>query len=255
MRQISLRKFTKKKKDGFLNGKITSFLHFLTPQPPEGYKYLGTFNQKEMFTDGDGAYFFAWATYKPGEIGYMRENFATTLDDKGETCYLYKADENAPRGTKWLPASHMPIEAARIFLEITHTEIIRFDDLTADAAKATGAAGRSAVQQAKDIWDGELSRDQKHMRSGGNPWIQVVHFRTIPRPEEIVFAYTNDKISSYGCRIYTVRLADTEEIVAHGTARDCSQALGYSTTGGFYGLIKRIQSGNTKYTIEIKEPR
>lgn len=253
MRHVTPRNFHEKI-DGFLNGKTTAFIHFLAPQPPEGYQYCGAFNGKEMFSDGKGAYFFAKSIYTAGEVSYIREAFTAEQDENGTTSYLYMGDANASHEIKWSPPPYMPVEAARIFLEITRTEIIRFDDLTAEAARATGATGRKPVQQARDTWDSELKRSQAHMRTENNPWVQIVYFRTIPRPERPVSVYKEDKVADYGSRIYTIRLAATGEIVAHGTAKACLQPFGYSIRASFYSLVKSIKEGKTKYTVEIKEP-
>ena len=250
MRQLILRNFPSKK-DRIVNGEITAFLHYLNPQPPEGYFYCGDANRKEMFTNGDGSYFFTKKLYHPGEIIYIREGFAESTDDQGRPCYLYRADGNAPDDTQWKWATKMPYAAARFFLQITSTEIVRFSDLTGDAAKALGSTGKAPAQKAREEWDNEVYHKREYMKSDRDPWLQLVYFRTTTRPEP----EAAKKTKHISTRTYTVRLASTGEIVVSGTSRECAKALGCSTIGEFYDLAARILSGSEpKYTIKNNAP-
>lgn len=253
MRQLMLRNFPGKK-DGIMGGKITAFLHWLQPQPPEGYQHLGTFAGKEMFSDGAGAYFFPKGIYRPGEVVYVREGYYLGRDEHGELVFTYQADdkENDPNA-QWKPASYMPIEAARVFLEITGTEIIRFNDLSKEAARATGAKGRQPQQQAREQWDSDLSRYQGRMKSKLNPWMQVVYFRTIPRPEGLPEGVERVRdIDTY--YTYIIRNAKTGELVAEGNAKVCAMTMGYSDVATFNRLVHRISNGKCKkYTcVKVK---
>lgn len=249
MRQLILRNFSDKK-DGIMSGKITAFLHYLKPQPPEGYEYRGKFNDKEIFSDGDGAYFVPKGVFRPGEVVYIREGYRFYLDEKGKMVFIYLADdEEKDPSLNWKPGSYMPIEAARIFLELTRTEIMRLNDLSEEAARATGAEGNNPQQQAIEQWDSDLNRNQGRMRAKFNPWIQVVYFHTIPRPEGLPEGLERvlDIFTRYN---YIIRDAKTGEIVAEGDSKTCASIMGYSDDASFRALVKRIRDGKcTKYTF------
>lgn len=253
MRHMLLRAFAQKKAD-MDAGKISAFLHYLTPQPPEGYDYRGTINGKELFTDGQSSYFFAKSIYHPGEIIYIREEWAIDWDERGEPVYVYRAD-----GTKmphWKAGSYMPVEAARVWLEVTGAEIVQFGTISRAAAKALGASGRDYRAQVRDMWDRDLRKNQGKMASDQNPWLQLVCFRMIDRPEGIPSGI-NDRILAHATNFnqYTFRLADSGEMVAQGTAEQCAEAMGFSGTSRIYTLLAQIRAGeNTKYTAEVTLP-
>lgn len=87
----------------------------------------------KRLTDGNGREIMAaaCAPYKPGDILYVRETWATTPNGQD---YLYRADAdgNAVKDRsgnwhvpKWRPSIHMPAEAARIFLRVTAVRVER----------------------------------------------------------------------------------------------------------------------------------
>ena len=249
MRQLLIRNFNAKK-DGIATGEITAFLHCLNPQPPEGYEYRGQSNGRELFTDGDGSYFLAKAIFYPGETMYIRETYAER-NENGEMSYIYQADvsEN-DTFLQWRASTQMPIEAARMFLEVMRTEIIRLNDISRDAAKATGARGRNPQQQAREQWDRELTQAIIQERSETNPWVQVVYFRTIPRPADFP-PRVRSRRAFDGFNIYTVKDTETGETVASGNAKECALAMGYKSERDFYKLIGRIRDGKCKnYTYQ-----
>lgn len=251
MRQLIIRNLSAKK-EGIINGDITAFLFYLNPQPPAGYFHCGASENKEMFTDGNGSYFFVKKLYNPGDIIYLREEFVERTDDQGQTYYLYRADGNAPDVTKWNKSTKMPYDAARIFLEVIKTQIIRFDDLTPDAAKALGATGEEPVQQAREDWDNEVYRRREYMKSDRDPWLQLAFFRTSTREAAEAVKKPPKRIVK---RTYTIRRADTGEIVAAGAAAECAKTLGCSTLDEFYDLAARILSGREpQYTLKRITP-
>lgn len=259
-RQLLIRRFAEKM-PGIQSGSTTAFIHCLNPQPKSGYQYRGTaFNGEEIFSNDKSAYFFPRGIYKTGQILYVREDWAISQGEDGTLLFVYKAGwSGSDKLTNWKPASYMPANAARFFLMVESTEICRLGEITAKDARAAGAKGRGWKHSIQDMWDADLKKKERETISFQmNPWVQVVRFRRIERPidwpNEI-----SEKFLEHEKRykIYTIRLASTGDIIAKGTAAECSAQMGYKDKGRIYTLISHITSGiNKKYTMEIsQEPR
>lgn len=254
MRQLMFRRF-EEKKERIWRGEMTAFLHQLKPQPPGGYAYQGRYGGKEMFTDGGERYFFAKAIYSPGEVIYIREAWAIDWDDDGNPRYVYKADGRKSHFDQWKVASYMPIEAARIFLEVTEGRIMRMGDVPKELAKELGATGRDWREQLREIWSKERGKGRSDAGNDPDPWVQVVRFRRVERPEEAPGGI-NDRILQYGTSFnrYTIRLAATGELLAEGTAADCAKAMGFQNPHRIYTLLTQVSAGqNNKYTIQVSD--
>mgnify|MGYP005783613797 CR=1 FL=1 len=259
LRQYLPRKFAEKM-PGIEKGTITAFLYLLNPQPPEGYDYKGrSFNGEELFHDGESGYFFPKRIYREGEIIYIREEWAIEYDEAGEPRYAYKAGWPKGKPAQWRGASYMPIEAARFFLQAESTTICRIGEIAQEDAKALGAGGgRSWKKKLQEMWDGDLKKSEEAAFFHRNPWVQVVRFQRVERPEGIPEGI-NERILAHGSdyKSYIIRLAETGEVLASGTAKECAQAMGYQNIRRIYTLINHVTTGrNRKYTVEItSKPR
>lgn len=82
---------------------------------------------------------------KAGDLLWVRETWGTI--DGGQR-YVYRADEgwaaNAPEskemldGNCWRPSIHMPREASRLLLLLTHVDVRRVHDVTEEGARRAG---------------------------------------------------------------------------------------------------------------------
>lgn len=258
LRQILFRRFAEKA-PGIEKGTTTAFLHLLNPQPPEGYDHYGkAFNGEELFTNGAGAYFFPKRIYLTGETIYVREEWAIQYDEEGEPHYVYKAGWPEGKMAQWKAASYMPIEAARFFLQVESTSVCRISAVSQEDAKTLGAGGRSWRKNLQELWDGDLKKGEADVTFDRDPWVQVVRFQLVERPEGLPTGF-NERILAHGSDYnrYTIRLAETGELIAQGTAAECAKAMGYTTSRRIYVLLNQVASGkNRKYTIETtQEPR
>lgn len=258
MKQLLFRRFTEKA-PGIEKGTTTAFLRLLKPQPPEGFAYQGrAFNGVDLFTDGAGGYFFPKGTYRAGDIIYIREEWTIQHDDAGEPHYIYKAGHPEDQMVLWKQASYMPIEAARFFLEVQSTAVCRIGEIEQEDARAAGAAGRSWRRKLQELWDGDLKKTEADVAFNRDPWVEVVRFQLVERPEGLPTGF-NERILAHGSDYnrYTIRLAETGELIAQGTAAECAKAMGYTTSRRIYVLLNQVASGkNRKYTIETtQEPR
>lgn len=51
-------------------------------------------------------------------------------------------------------------------------------------------------------------------------------------------------------KYYTIYSAKTDEVVAHGTAADCTVQLEMASVNSFYAMVSRVMAGlNKKYII------
>jgi len=82
--------------------------------------------------------------FKPGDVLYVKETWATFTGGEGTSGYLYKADpafdnyEPRDSGWKWRSPTFMPQSAARIFLKVTNVTAERLQDISKDDAMKEG---------------------------------------------------------------------------------------------------------------------
>lgn len=89
---------------------------------------------------------------QPGDLLWVRENFAWGSDFYGPARAFYQADHVDCRGPqscedgfhKWKPSIHMPRAASRLTLELTAVRVQRLRDISEEDAIAEGC-GRSAA--------------------------------------------------------------------------------------------------------------
>ena len=232
-------------------GAITAFINVLNPQPPEGYRYGGrSFNGAELFTDGDGRYFFPARINRPGEILYVREEWGVEHGPDGEAYYIYRAGYPTDIPAVWRPAAYMPLEAVRFFLQVESTELMRLQDVGAEGAKAAGVRGRGGESDLRRFWAAEARKGEPDF--DGNPWVQVTRFHLIQKPEWVPEGRA-ERAEALDRRTkrYIVRYAETGEIAAQGTTADCAKAMGFRRSRGAHDLFTRIRNGKNKtYTLE-----
>ena len=182
----------------------------------------------------------AKAPYQKGDVLWVLETWSTRESDQchaqprnGEKCpyesceqpdgpcfpkeYIYKATDSLPEyGGKWHPSSHMPREAARIFLRVTDVRVERLQDMTEDDAFAEGYKGCPAEHTryfpeggaepcfnlgicpfqywycqhsdpegfGRDIWDKTIKpADRDRFGWEANPWVFAYTFEQINKEE------------------------------------------------------------------------
>jgi hypothetical protein len=130
--------------------------------------------------------------YQPGDILYVREKFNNTETDS----ILYAADKDfidfgckevdktllMESEIKWSPSTHMPKEAARIFLKVTEVRIERVQDITAQGIRDEGLTSMCvhvgdmeiAKQEFAILWDSIYK--SRGYGWDANPWIWVIKF-------------------------------------------------------------------------------
>lgn len=137
----------------------------------------------------------------PGDILYIRETWSPVFIRPRR--YLYKVEckdvENLP--IKWHQSSHMPKEAARIWLKVTGVRMERLQDVTEDGAKAEGAIDNrgfihspeneydriyTAREHFIKIWNSTIKKsDLDRYGWDANPYVFVIEFERCEKPEGI----------------------------------------------------------------------
>ena len=108
--------------------------------------------------------------------------------------YCYRADMENPLYDDdgflaiWHPSIHMPREAARLFLRVTHVEIARLQEMHAQDSLDEGVklhlesclAGDSPLAPFASLWDSTIKRsDLERYGWDANPWVWVIKFEQI----------------------------------------------------------------------------
>lgn len=75
---------------------------------------------------------------KPGDLLWVRESFAPTINLPIPYWYKASADEMACMMITWKPSIHMPKAAARIWLEVTGVRVERLQDISVEDAISEG---------------------------------------------------------------------------------------------------------------------
>ena len=99
----------------------------------------------------------------------------------------YRADRYDESCTPWRPSIHMPKEAARIFLRVTGGRVERLQEITEDEAIREGCiahGGNLAIDDFRAIWDSTIKKADLPLYGwDANPWVWVIEFERIERPE------------------------------------------------------------------------
>jgi hypothetical protein len=135
--------------------------------------------------------------YNKDDILWVRETWALVNVDENYAppCYVgesyhYKADndgiETCGAFEKWEPSTHMPREAARIFLKITDVRAERLQDITPKDVASEGirtACGglANAINKSAfaELWDKIYA--EKGFDWDKNPWVWVYEFEKISK--------------------------------------------------------------------------
>jgi len=139
-----------------------------------------------------------FAPYKPGDILWVRETWASHCDEcqhnqgtgyKDATCifvgdcerFTYKASDNVCPGGKWRPSIHMPREAARIFLKVKSVRMERLQDIMPDDVLKEGlidvGTEVNALDMFAELWDSIYAKSGYDWNV--NPWVWVVEFERL----------------------------------------------------------------------------
>jgi len=222
-----------------LDGRKSVTRRVMKPQPPEEVKIPYQINQCGRFdlwcSLGQRAWFEFRIPYQIGETLYVREPFreiygtiyiwenGTYIPFDDFDGYQYKADnsrcitkvtnsfcgpfddrlEDIGHG-KWLPSSHMPKEAARLFLRVTDVRVERLQGITPEQLRAEGVeifllpseckrmfnrfgAVRDFEQKKKEfagLWDSAIKKADLPLYGwDANPWVWVIEFNRISKDE------------------------------------------------------------------------
>ncbi len=149
------------------------------------------------------------APYKPGDVLWVRETWATVSSGIIEYRAKYKEPytgsteiDHIGKKITWRPSIHMPREAARIFLKVTNVRVERVQDITEEDARSEGVKDPYEYQSPEyyeqpslrgfeinksafaGCWDSIYSK-----RGYGwdtNPWVWVVKFERISKDEALL---------------------------------------------------------------------
>ena len=165
-----------------------------------------------------GSIQYARPPYQPGDILYVRE---TWTDECGK--YYYRADYDSdylePCDTlsggypascrnypgcegctatswriRWHPSIHMPKDAARIWLKVTDVRVERLQDITSEQIYREGTEveepfvlnGEEKRYAFSVLWDSTIKKsDLDRYGWEANPYVFVIEFSKIDKPEEV----------------------------------------------------------------------
>ena len=140
-------------------------------------------NIKVFYSDGIPA---NKPPYKTGDVLYVRETWATILNE-----YVYKYGYDDEAGSiqdgykliepKWKPSIHMPREAARLFLKVKDVRVERLRDMN-DSDLASEGFGDWV--RFISLWNSTIkSTDCDKYDWNANPWVWVIEFERCEKPE------------------------------------------------------------------------
>jgi len=139
----------------------------------------------------DRNYIKLYAPYKPGDMLWVRETFATWSRTYGSTPRIvYRADVDP--GDKidyeWFPSIHMPRDIARIYLRVKSVRAERVQEISpedcvaegCDADMLSGVGPEFTRGVFNGIWDSTIKKSDIPLYGwDANPWVWVVEFERI----------------------------------------------------------------------------
>lgn len=158
----------------FPNGDLREFPR---PDNPDAWWFRGRVykNLNSAMRSPQGV--LSLCKYKNGDILYVRETWqfipcidcgeyswgrcnhnAVIYEDKdsiNEGCFVYLADYPERERIAWRPSTHMPKEAARLFLRVTDVRVEHLQDITEEQARAEGAEPFCLSTDGEDVPDSE----------------------------------------------------------------------------------------------------
>nr|DAJ55953.1 MAG TPA: ASCH domain protein [Caudoviricetes sp.] len=131
--------------------------------------------------------------YQPGDILYVRETWKEA--PKGYYYYEDWQKDDIADVTKWKPSIRMPKEAARIWLCVTDVRVERLQEITAESALTEGADKYihangtlnedQTITSFIGIWNSTIKKsDLDRYGWDASPWVWVIEFVKIEKPEE-----------------------------------------------------------------------
>ncbi len=178
-----------------LDGRKTCTRRLVRFLPGENPQWTGYIRDGLMLYNGRNEPCIMKAPYQPGDILYVRE---TWCDDRQFTHdstpgrYFYKASESG--NFKWKPSTHMPKEAARIFLKVTDVRMERLQKITSEQICREGVEveyphvlnGEEKRYAFSTLWNSTIKKsDLDRYGWDANPYVFVIEFIRIDKPEEI----------------------------------------------------------------------
>ena len=129
--------------------------------------------------------------YLPGDILYVRETWAAWSRTEGTAPEIhYKADGESLQGVKWRPSTHMPREAARLFLRVKDVRVERLRPMGLDDFEEEGVSTIAGLWDTTamfaDLWDNTIKKSEIPIYGwDANPWVWVIEFERISREEAV----------------------------------------------------------------------
>lgn len=145
--------------------------------------------------------------YRRGDILYVRETWSflpcvecmdegpacsedpVVYDDgdiESEGCFIYKASHPRPEKVSWKPSTHMPKQAARIWLKVIDVRVEQLQDIGALDCQGEGIdISKNAIfKRFSILWDSTV-KEKDIYRYGwkSNPWVWVIEFEKCEKPE------------------------------------------------------------------------
>lgn len=134
---------------------------------------------------------------QPGDVLWVRESFIDANDypchnwhenPEENNRYDFKADcpDAQQKNIKWRPSIHMPKAACRSFLKVKSIKVERLQDISGNDAVAEGCSGLPdngiAQSNFQKLWL-MINGDESWF---DNPWIWVIEFKHIEKPENFI---------------------------------------------------------------------
>lgn len=145
--------------------------------------------------------------YRRGDILYVRETWSflpcvecmdegpacsedpVVYDDgdiESEGCFIYKASHPRPEKVSWKPSTHMPKQAARIWLKVIDVRVEQLQDIGALDCQGEGIdiSQNAIFKRFSILWDSTV-KEKDIYRYGwkSNPWVWVIEFEKCEKPE------------------------------------------------------------------------
>lgn len=172
-----------------LDGRKTQTRRIIKCQPPAGEAPFYIANPPRTFA---AKYLAVRSPFFVGDRMYVRETWG--FDEAGDTQYratYFPAGNGSPSDgsdvKRWHPSIHMPKEAARIWLNVTHVRVERLQDISEDDAAAEGVSTAGlypvSAEFGSNIHRHAFSRLWDSCYGSGawkkNPWVWVIMFKKI----------------------------------------------------------------------------
>lgn len=176
--------FNAQEVQAIIAGNKTMFREICKRQPSEQRKPYLIEKTVGGFSGRTGiAYPFGESFYKKGKKIFVKERFARSFDNEGNTIAILEADSKEER--KWRPAQHMKQEHSRLTLLIKEIGVERLQELTFGDAIREGASatfeggynGEMLLEKFKSNWNATHKKPGEKFEA--SPWVWCVNFEVI----------------------------------------------------------------------------